>query len=286
MATDYFNVNEFREISGDNKTTVKFKNDDIDRAQAEVIEALEEWAGTAWPNVGVVLGSGGIASGDATLTLVSGTFDENRDIGKEVIVTGAGAAGADLVTTISSVTNTTVAELATNAGTTVSGVSVKWGDGDGTAQAPRTRTETVDAKGDVLLLSRHPVIALTTFTRDGEAIDADTYSFYPDIGKIWFDADQLEGRRVLVATYTYGFQSTPWSVKRPAILAAKSLLTGQEGRSAIPAGVTSYTTEGTRFELGDTPKAGDVGPWPWDVSASRQVVSYWNPRRFRGVAFV
>lgn len=282
---DYFSRDEFREIVGDNSTTVKYKDDDIDRAQAEVIEALEEWAGTAWPNVGVVLGSGGVASGDATLTLVSGAFDENRDVGKEVIVTGAGAAGADLVTTISSVTSTTVAELATNAGTLVSGVAVKWGDGDGTAQSPRSRTETVDAKGDALLLGRIPVIALTTFTRDAVAVDADLYNLYPETGRIWFDNDQLEDRRVIVVTYTYGFQSCPWSVKRPAILAAKSLLTGQEGRSAIPSNVKAYTSEGTRFELDGEQKSGG-GPWPWDTAASRIVSSYWSPRRARGVAFV
>lgn len=281
---DYFTRDQFREVAGDLGPTVKYKNDDIDRAQEEVIEALEEWAGTAWPNVGVVLGSGGITAAAATLTLVSGTFDENRDVGKEIIVVGAGGSGAELVTTISSVTSTTVAVLAANAGTTVSGAMVKWGDGDGTAQSPRTRTETVDAKGDVLLLSRHPVIALTTFNRDAVAIAADTYNLYPEIGKVWFDNDQLEARRILVVTYTYGFQSCPWSVKRPAILAAKSLLTGQEGRSAIPAGVTSYTSEGTRFELGEQPKAGE-GPWPWDTSASKQIVSFWGPRRYRGVVF-
>jgi hypothetical protein len=286
VATDYFKRSEFRDITGDNTPNVKYKDDDIDRAQAEVIEALEEWAGTAWPNVGVVLGSGGITTGTATLTLTAAGFDEARDVGKEITVAGAGAAGALLVTTISSVSSTTVAVLATNAGTTVSGAVVKWGDADGTAQDARSRTETFDGGKDLLLLGRVPVIALTTFTRDGVAVASTDYDLYPETGTIRFESPALSGRRVFVVTYTYGFQACPWSVKRPAILAAKTLLTKQEGRSGIPAGVTAYTSEGTRFELDGEKRIGGEGPWPWDQDASRSVSAYWNPRRSRGVAFV
>jgi hypothetical protein len=235
--------------------------------------------------VGVVLGSGGITAADATLTLASGTFDENRDVGKEVVIVGAGAAGANLVTVISSVTSPTVVELAVNASTTVSGAEVRWGDGDGTAQEPRSRTETLDGGTDLLLLKRYPVVALTTFTRDALDIDPVTYHFYPESGTVRFDNSTLEGRRTIVATYTYGFTSCPWSVKRPAILAAKSLLGKQEGRSGIPAGVTAYTSEGTRFELGDAKRSGGA-PWPWDQDASNSIAAYWNSRRPRGVVFV
>jgi hypothetical protein len=66
-----------------------------------------------------VTNSTGITSGDATLT-VGGAVFVTADVGKTIIVPGAGAAGADLVTTILSRTSNTVVELATNASTTLS----------------------------------------------------------------------------------------------------------------------------------------------------------------------
>lgn len=67
-----------------------------------------------------VASDGAITSGAATFTSASGTFAAG-DIGRNIIVQGAGAAGADLYTTISAVGSGTSITLAANAGTTVSG---------------------------------------------------------------------------------------------------------------------------------------------------------------------
>jgi hypothetical protein len=67
-----------------------------------------------------VASDGAITSGAATFTSASGTF-VSGDIGRYIIVQGAGASGADLYTTISAVGSTTSITLGANAGTTVSG---------------------------------------------------------------------------------------------------------------------------------------------------------------------
>jgi hypothetical protein len=67
-----------------------------------------------------------MTSGSPTLTSASATFTA-ADAGKLVHVRGAGAAGADLVTTILSFVSVHVVTLAANAGTTVSGMRVRWG---------------------------------------------------------------------------------------------------------------------------------------------------------------
>lgn len=61
-----------------------------------------------------------MTSGSPTITLtVSAPFVVGRDEGKRIIVEGAGATNAPLVTTILSVSSTSVATLSSNAGTTV-----------------------------------------------------------------------------------------------------------------------------------------------------------------------
>ncbi len=73
-------------------------------------------------------GNGAVSSSDATLVvdMTSATGDPhfpgftNLDIGRSITVAGAGAAAADLTTTILSVTSTNTVELAVNASTTVS----------------------------------------------------------------------------------------------------------------------------------------------------------------------
>lgn len=66
-----------------------------------------------------------MTSGSPTLTMTnSAPFVKGRDEGKRILVQGAGASGAVLVTTILSVTSTTVATLAANASTTVTANNV------------------------------------------------------------------------------------------------------------------------------------------------------------------
>jgi hypothetical protein len=66
-----------------------------------------------------VASDGAITSGTAAFTSASGTFVAG-DIGRNIIVQGAGAAGVDLYTTILAVGSATSITLAANAGTTVS----------------------------------------------------------------------------------------------------------------------------------------------------------------------
>lgn len=73
-----------------------------------------------------------MTSGSNTITLVAGldTFDATQ-IGNVIVVPGAGAAGIDLVTTITGVTSGTIATTLANAGTTVNNVKgVIWGTND------------------------------------------------------------------------------------------------------------------------------------------------------------
>ncbi|MGF6434322.1 hypothetical protein [Bradyrhizobium elkanii] len=62
-----------------------------------------------------------ITSGTNTLTATGATF-ASSDVGKRIVVPGAGASGAPLATTISAFTDTTHVTLGTNAGTTISAV--------------------------------------------------------------------------------------------------------------------------------------------------------------------
>lgn len=69
-----------------------------------------------------VTGNTSITSSAAVLTVVGASFTAN-DVGKDIQVPGAGAAGATLVSTISAYTSATQVTLADNAGTTLSAVS-------------------------------------------------------------------------------------------------------------------------------------------------------------------
>lgn len=69
---------------------------------------------------------GAITSGAAILTSATVTF-VSGDAGRQITVYGAGAAGANLVTTILTFTNSTTVTLADNAGTTVTGAITSLG---------------------------------------------------------------------------------------------------------------------------------------------------------------
>ncbi|MGF6433478.1 hypothetical protein ABIE91_008698 [Bradyrhizobium elkanii] len=75
-----------------------------------------------------------ITFGSAALTATGAAFTAN-DVGKLIVVPGAGASGAPLATTISAFTDTSHVTLAANAGTTVSAVStgITYGTDDTTA---------------------------------------------------------------------------------------------------------------------------------------------------------
>lgn len=78
---------------------------------------------------GQKVADGAITSGTAIVTSASALFTVT-DVGKYIKVSGAAAAGADLVTTILSYQSTTQVTLSTNASTTVSGADLIWGTDD------------------------------------------------------------------------------------------------------------------------------------------------------------
>lgn len=76
--------------------------------------------------------SGGMTSGSASLSVSSSGFTgfTSADVGKTIVVPGAGVSGAGLTTTISSITSTYVVSLAATASTTVTGKTVLFGTND------------------------------------------------------------------------------------------------------------------------------------------------------------
>lgn len=83
---------------------------------------------------GKAVGDGAMSSSVNTTTLTSATAGFTAaDVGKVIIVNGAGAAGVPLSTTISTFTNATTVILAAAAATTVSNASVVWGTDDSAA---------------------------------------------------------------------------------------------------------------------------------------------------------
>lgn len=71
MSTDYFTRAEYRAFAGDTTST----DAQIDAAQTEVIDALEEWAGSAWPHVTGVAGDGTAAGARSTTEFFDGPTD-------------------------------------------------------------------------------------------------------------------------------------------------------------------------------------------------------------------
>ncbi len=76
--------------------------------------------------------AGAISSGTATLTVTGASF-VSGDVSKTISVTGAGASGANLITTISGFTDSTHVTLAANASTTVANQTVTYGTNDAAA---------------------------------------------------------------------------------------------------------------------------------------------------------
>lgn len=80
----------------------------------------------------VTVGDGAITSGLTALTSAAGLF-RAADVGKTVIVSGAGSAGDDLRTTIAAYVSATQVTTAAAAGGTVSAAGVSWGTDNKTA---------------------------------------------------------------------------------------------------------------------------------------------------------
>lgn len=70
-----------------------------------------------------------ISSGTNTVTLGSAAF-ASTDVGKTIRLSGAGAAGIDLITTISGYTSATQVTITNNASTTISAKKIEWATND------------------------------------------------------------------------------------------------------------------------------------------------------------
>ena len=129
-------------------------------------------------------GTDGAASG-TTLTSASGLFSSD-DVGKLVRVSGAGASGANLDTTIAAYVSPTQVTLTAAASTVVSGATFYWGTGL-TLARPFNETSSTNASASCLRYYYSPLS--TDFARIDHLSDPTTgYEFGWDIGS----ADELD----------------------------------------------------------------------------------------------
>jgi hypothetical protein len=141
-------------------------------------------------------------------------------------------------------------------------------------------------------LSRGPVISITAFTIGGEDVnDPATYVLDQTAGSLSFGDWYLEGPAPLleggpyntVVEWEYGFDldadDIPWSIKRPCIQAAKSLMVPIVRTTDVPANARSYSSRGVSIDLRF--QRSQTRPWPWDESMSAQVRAEWDPLRWR-----
>lgn len=109
----------------------------IDSYTSTTSVELTDAASTTTSSGDVKIGHGSgchMTSGSSTITCTEPVFTSTVvDSGKDIAIEGAGAAGANLVSTISTVTSSTVAVLADNASTSVRYSWMKFGSDDTTA---------------------------------------------------------------------------------------------------------------------------------------------------------
>lgn len=272
---DYFTVGEYREITKDTSVPYRADDDDIIRVQGSVVERLEQWARSAWPNVTIqgTVDLSGIDITNGTAAFVAG------DVGSLIRIVGAGTAGVDLVSTIATVTDADTATVSNAAPTAVVGADV-YIDRTGTAATPRSITHKQMWRVPLYTLSRKPVIELTSFTLAD--VDVEDYTLLEDEATLrWMDWDgkppEFDGPRLLEVSYSFGFTSTPEPVKRPCIRATEALLLTEEQRGGIPRNVDRYSTEATTFDF-NRPNRRTL-PWPWDEDSSEDVRAYWDRDR-------
>lgn len=105
--------------------------------------------------------AGSITSGQNTLSVTGASF-VSSDVGKFISVNGAGTSGAVLMTTISSVTDSTDVVLAANASTTVTNQTVRYGYDDTSAiQSAINTAETASTSGGATVYLPHGTYFVT-----------------------------------------------------------------------------------------------------------------------------
>lgn len=287
---DYFTIAEYRALADDLIIPYEAEDDDVMRAQSEVIERLEAWGRSAWPNVTLLTTVAVDIGIDATnLEAASGIFT-SEDVGKTVRIVGAGTAAADLTTTITAFVDASNVTIASPALTTVTGAGF-YMDGDGTASSPRSTTRRLFWRSPLLNTQFVPLIDLTTFQISGTEQDQTLCQIDTGAGTIrWGDwstrkAPILRGAPTQIdLAYTYGFLACPASVKRPCMQATRTLLMQEEDRGGIPRNVERYQTDGTTFNFNERKEG--CQPWPWDEDSSDDIRSFWMRRRPRRAASV
>lgn len=116
----------------------------------------------------IVLTDAAITNGTTTLTSATAAFT-TADVGKAVLVVGAGSSGHALSTTIASVASSGQVTLATTAGTTVAGAMLYYGTDNGIA-INLAITAAIGAKGRVRLPSGG-LLVKTPIAKDADNVD-------------------------------------------------------------------------------------------------------------------
>lgn len=110
---------------------------------------------------------GSIISGSAVLTSSSGTFSV-ADIGKPIVVSGAGTTGSPLVTTIAAVGSATSATLSASASTTISGASYVYGTDD--TASINSAVSAVSQSGGTIFFPRGVYMLTSTISHNSQYI--------------------------------------------------------------------------------------------------------------------
>ncbi len=153
----------------------------------------------------VKLTDAAITADAATLTSATASFSD-ADVGKSVLVMGAGADAATLTTTIDSVTNGTTAVLSDNAGTTVSAATAYYGTDDTTA---------IQAADDFAATRQMDLVGL-----NGLCLLSDTVTFAANCNLLCtrFGADSAAVDPVVRIGTTTGFPKQNHTAVLPQIL--------------------------------------------------------------------
>lgn len=161
---------------------------------------------------GQEVSNGAITSGTATLTSASNPFT-SADVGKQVIVTGAGSGGGQLATTIAAYVNAGQVTLTINASSTVSSSQVSWGT-DNTSAIQSTIDAVSIARGGRIIvpIGRFLCTGVLDFKRlpDGVNITRSSVTFVGEVqgpfearsGSLNYSPGQYDLAPVLMITNT------------------------------------------------------------------------------------
>jgi hypothetical protein len=156
---------------------------------------------------------GAMTSASAVLTTTAGTAFTAAHVGKEIRVPGAGAAGAELVTTISAYTSATQVTLTVAASTTVASKTITWGTNDTVAIA--TAAAAATALGSTTLVFNHGVTGKymvdSTLSLSGFTLVGDGSPSFLGV------ADTISNWNTSSSTNAITIRSQAWSAVAPTL---------------------------------------------------------------------